>query len=192
PVQAFASTDFEDTSPLVVGEIRLTRTFMRSLLSLGYVRETRSTSSSITSDVNTNTFDLLFTHRLAERVTVRINGSLELSENANDSADLEGAQYIAGSFDPVTGPHFTCPAGKLVVTGSGAAKLGQCEVNGNNSVRSQALLLTARLDWQLRKRLGTFAVFRYYDRSGDEELYGNDYNKVNFGVGFRYFYDLDL
>ena len=190
--KAFALTDFDDTSPLVVGEIRVARTFLRSALSLGFTRETRSASSGATSDVNVSTFDLLFTHRLAERVTLRLNGSWEFSENANDTNNLEGASYIQGSFDPVTGPKYECPTGKLIVTGSGPDKIGQCEVGGGSTLRSQSLLLSARLDWQLRKRLGTFAVFRYYDRSGDQQLFGNDYNKFNFGVGFRYFYDLDL
>jgi hypothetical protein len=169
---------------------------------LGYTRETRSTSSAVTSDVNVDTFDLQFTHLLAERVTLRLSGSYEFYESANDSPSLVPAtwghfesdgMFVPGPYSTVTGPVFNeCAGGKLVVTGSGPLKVGQCEVGTAHALHSQTLGLTARIDWQLRKRLGTFAVFRYYDRSGDPELFGNDYNKVNFGVGFRFFYDLDL
>ena len=50
----------------------------------------------------------------------------------------------------------------------------------------------ARVDWQLRKRLSTFVVLRYGDRNGDEQLFGQNYNKYNVGVGFRYDYSLGL
>lgn len=194
PSATATKSDFDDTGPGVVGELHLTRSFLRSSLDLGYSRVTRSTSSAVTSDVDVDTFSLVYTHLLAERVTLRLSGNYELYESANDSPSLVPAEYIVGSVDiDSRRPRYWCPnGGKRVVTGSGVAKVGQCETSEDNALHSQTLGLTARIDWQLRKRLGTFAVFRYFDRSGDEELFGNDYNKVNFGVGFRYFYDLDL
>jgi len=192
---AFTQNDFDDTGPGIVGELQVTRTFARSALSFGYSRETRSTSSAVTSDVNVDTFSFQYSHQLAERVRLGLFGNYELYGTANDNPSLVGAEYVEGSLDPLdpdSTPLYTCPSGKLIETGSGRTRIGQCETSQSNALHSQLLVLSARLDWQLRKRLGTFAVFRYYDRSGDEELFGNDYDKFNFGVGFRYNYDLDL
>ena len=48
----------------------------------------------------------------------------------------------------------------------------------------------ARIDWQLYRRLSTFATLRYGDRNGDELLFGQDYNKFFVSIGFHYDYAL--
>jgi len=184
----YVASDFDDTGPGLVGEFRITRSFTRSALALGYSRETRSTSSNVTSDVNVDTFDLTFTHRLAERVTFRLTGSYQLYETANDSPALVPAAYVQ-----VPEPALACQPGMtLRLMSSGQSILGQCEGGTGNALQSQTFGAAARIDWQLRKRLATFVVFRYYDRSGDAALLGNAFNKYNVGLGFRYLYDLDL
>ena len=50
----------------------------------------------------------------------------------------------------------------------------------------------ARLDWQLKKRLSTFVLFRYGDRNGDVRLFGQNFDKYTVGIGFRYDYALGL
>ena len=117
-------------------------------------------------------------------------GSYEHYVSANNSSQFGPATYIPGSFNPITGPEYACSSGALITNGSGASKTGQCLLGTSSTLRSNFALATARFDWQLRKRLTTFVVVRYVDRSGDAQLFGNAYNRFNVGIGFHYDYNL--
>ena len=41
-----------------------------------------------------------------------------------------------GSFNPITGPEYSCPVGFLVETGSSAGKTGQCRISQRSALHS--------------------------------------------------------
>ncbi len=190
PATTFTPVDFDDTGPGVIGEVLLRRTFERSLLTLSYRRSTEVNSGATTSDVDVDTFTVELRRLLAQRVTLQLTGKFEYLENASDRPQLVPATFDA--FDPLMGANWSCPQGSLQVIGSGSDSLGQCEIGTSTEGNGQRLTLGARIDWQLRKRLGSYVVIRYYDQMGDPGVSGSDYNKYTIGVGFRYAYDLEL
>ena len=200
PTNTFIPVDFDDTGPAMIGTLTVRRSFERSLLTFTYERETQVASGALSSDVNVDTFSLEYTHRLAERVTLGLMGDFNYYVSANDSPQLEPAYFTpvpVTDWNPAAGATYTCgglfgPGGKLIVTGKAPFNFGQCEVGTSSELTGQRLSLGARLDWQMRKRLGSFLYVRYYDQRGDPGLWGNDYNKYLIGVGFKYAYDLEL
>jgi hypothetical protein len=191
PFTDFIPVGFDDTGPGVVGEISVTRELPRGQFALSYSRETRTTSSLFASNVNVDTYSLGWVHRLSPRVTFSLRGTYEHYQSVNDNAQFLPAVY-GGSFNPITGPDYSCPTGFLLTTGTGLSKTGQCEVDARSSLNSDLWTAVARVDWQLRRRLSTFVVLRYGDRNGDVQLFGQNYDKYNVGVGFRYDYALGL
>lgn len=200
PTETFIPVDFDDTSPAMIGTVFLRRTFEHSLLTLSYSRETEVASGALSSDVDVDSFEVQYAHRLAERVTLNLNGSFDYYTSANDSPQLVPAYFTpqpASEWDPAVGAQYTCgglfgPGGKLIVTGNAPNNYGQCEVGTSNELTGQKLTLGARIDWQMRKRLGSFLYVRYFDQRGDPGLWGSDYNKYTAGIGFRYAWDLEL
>ena len=192
PFVDFVPVDFSDTGPGVIGEISIRRVLPRGEVALSYSRETRTTSSLFASDVDVDTVTLGWVHRLNSLLTFTLRGSWEHNESVNNNTQFFPAQYEQGSFNPITGPQYSCPIGFLVTSGSSLNKTGQCRISERSALHSDDWNAEARLDWQLRKRLSTFVFLRYWDRNGDEQLYGPDYNKYNVGIGFRYDYSLGL
>ncbi|HTO06347.1 MAG TPA: hypothetical protein VMR86_04755 [Myxococcota bacterium] len=189
PFHDFLATDFDSVGPGVVGQILVRRALPRGRVQFAYQRETRTTSSLFSSDVDVDTVSLAYIHNLSQRATLSLTGLYEHYESVNDSPVAVGAQYIANSFNPVTGPSFSCPTGgRLTLFGSGANKAGQCQFNARSTLQSDAYYAEARLDWQLRKRLATFVTLRFTDRTGDVQLFGPPYNKFTVGVGFSWDY----
>jgi hypothetical protein len=191
----YVPVEFNDTGPGVVGEISLQRVLPRGQIGLSYWRETRTTSSLFASNVNVDSVSLGFVHRLAPRVTFSLRGSYEHYESVNNNAQFGPATPArdpsgAVIFNPLTGPEYSCFNGSLITTGQGIDKTGQCRVNERSALHSDAWNAVARLDWQLYRRLSTFVVFRFSDRNGDEQLFGQNYDKYNAGVGFRYDYEI--
>ena len=189
PVLSSTLMTFEDTGPGFVGGLTIERKFPRGDLGFSYSRETITTGSLAVSNVNVDSLTLSYVHRLSSLARLTIAGSFEHYVSANDINQFLPASYVDGSFNPITGPEFSCSQGSLVITGSGPSKGGQCELPSSNKLTSNAGNAFVRLDWQLRKRLSTFAVVRYEDRTGDPALFGNPYNRFNVGVGFTYGYD---
>ncbi len=188
----FVPTNFDDTGPGLIGGFSIERALPRGSARFSYQRETINTGSLSSSNVNVDTVELSWVHRLSARATFSALGSYEHYESTNNLTQVGPATYIPGSYNPITGPEFTCSAGGLIVTGSGRNKGGQCSLGSSSSLTSNVVNASARIDWQLRKRLSTFAVLRFEDRVGDVELFGNDYNRFNVGVGFTYAYGLGL
>jgi hypothetical protein len=184
----FVPLTFDDTGPLMIGEVTIERSLPRGRAFLSYSRETRTTSSLAASDVNVDTASATYVHHLSARATLTLFGSYEHYESANKNPSYAPATYVPNSFNPITGPEFSCDTGSLIEYGSGPGKSGQCKTAHQQSLVSDSWNASARLDWQLRKRLSTFVVLRYVDRSGDVQLFGNPYNKFNVGIGFRYDY----
>jgi len=189
PFVDITTASSDDVGPGLIGALSLQRTLSRGNVVLSYSRETRTTSSVATSNVNVDTVSLQYHWRLAEYVTFTAYGAYEHFTSANHFPEIQPATYVADSFNPITGPEFTCAQGSLVETGSGADKGGQCELSAHNRLQSNLWNTWARIDWQLQKRLATFVVLRFNDRSGDPALFGNPYDKWNVGVGFHYDYD---
>ncbi len=185
-------TDFDSVGPGIIGGFSIERVMPRGGIALSYQRETRTTSSLFAADVNVDTVTASYIHRLSSRATLTFLGSFEHYESVDESPQIFPATYIPGSFNPITGPDFVCAEGTLVTQGSGDDKGGQCEVTGSQTLTSNNWFASARLDWQLRKRLSTYAIFRYEDRIGDDLLFGNDYSRFTVGVGLTYAYDLGL
>lgn len=200
PTKTFIPTDSDDTSPAVIGSVTLRRMFERSLLTFQYSRETEVASGALSSDVDVDTFMLDFRHKLSERFTFGLTGEFAYYTSVNDSPQLVGAYFTpvpVTDWDPTAKPAWTCggllgPGGSLQVTGTGGGSYGQCEIGTSSELTGQRLTLNARVDWQMRKRLASFVVFRYYDQQADPGLWGSDYNKYTIGVGFNYAWDLEL
>jgi hypothetical protein len=186
----YVPTNFSDVGPLAIGEITIERVLPRGRAFLSYSRETRTTSSLATNNVNVDTASLSYVHRLSERATFTLYGAFEHYQSADKNPSFSAATYTPDSFNPITGPAFTCTTGTLVEYGSGPNKSGQCRTDHQQTLVSDSWNAAARLDWQLKKRLYTFVVLRYVDRTGDAQLFGNPFNKFNVGVGFRYDYGL--
>jgi hypothetical protein len=187
----FVETDSDNVGPGAIGAVSIQRLFSRGLIAASYSRETRTTSSVSASNVNVDAASLTFKWRLAEYVTFSANGDYEHYESADKIAEVQPAQFA--SFNPITGAEFSCNSGfQLSVTGSGLGAVGQCVGSARSKLTSDLWTASARVDWQLRKRLFTFAVLRFTDRSGDPALFGNPYDKWNVGVGFRYDYAWDF
>jgi len=182
----FVPTDFESVGPGIIGSLTIRRALPRGRAELSYQRETRTTSSLFSSDVNVDSLALAYIHNLAAHATLGITATYEHYKTVNDNPQITGAEYVQNSFNPITGPSFTCPTGSLVLIGSGANKGGQCQIGNSSRFQSDALYGEARIDWQLRKRLSTFVTFRYTQRTGDVQLFGPAYNKFNVGVGFSW------
>ena len=57
-------------------------------------------------------------------------------------------------------------------------------------------ILTGRIDWQMRKRLSSYLITRYYHATTDYsygsggEISLDDDDKITIGVGLRYSWDL--
>src|SRR5262249_13584892 len=147
---------------------------------------TRTSSSLFASNVNVDSYAIYYIHHLAPRVTFNLRASYEHYESVNNNTQFFPAAYVFDSFNPVTGPEYVCLAGSLTTSGSGINKTGQCRISQRSALRSDLWSGVARIDWQLFKRLSTFVVFRYQDRNGDELLFGQNYDKLNAGIGFRY------
>ena len=190
PFVDFVPEDFSDTGPGVIGELSIERILPRGNVSLSYSRETRTTSSLFASDVNVDSVSLSWVLRLNSLVTFSLGGNFEHYVSVNNNTQFFPAQYQQGSFNPITGPQYSCAVGSLITTGSSLNKTGQCRISQRSSLQSDAWTAGARVDWQLRKRLATFVVLRYEDRNGDELLFGQNYNKYNVAVGFQYDYSL--
>ncbi len=188
----YVPTTFDDTGPGLIGAFTIQRALPRGSIGLSFSRETRATGSLNASDVNVDSVELSWIHRLSERATFTLGADYEHYESTNNLEQIGPASYVSGSFNPITGPEFECPVGTLRVTGSGRNKGGQCLLGTRNALASDSTFAFARVDWQLRKRLSTFAVLRYEDRTGDVGLFGNNYNRFNVGVGFTYAYGLDF
>jgi hypothetical protein len=187
----FVPEEFSDTGPGVVGEFTLKRLLPRGEAALSYSRETRTTSSLFASNVNVDTVSLGWVHRLSPRATFTLRGSYEHYESVNNNAQFFPATFD-GVFNPITGPEYSCPIGFLITDGSGINKTGQCRINQRSALHSDSYSAVARVDWQLWRGLSTFAVIRYGDRNGDVQLFGQNYDKYNVGIGFRYDYSLGL
>lgn len=185
----FVPASFDDVGPGWIGALSIERVLPRGVAALSYSRETRTTSSLASSNVDVDTISASYVHHLSARVELTLLGSFEHYVSANNSPSVVGATYTPDSFNPITGPEFTCASGTLVEIGSGASKAGQCEIGNKQTFSSNLWYASARLDWQLRKHLSTFVALRFVDRKGDVQLFGNPYNKFNVGLGFRYDYD---
>jgi hypothetical protein len=185
----FQSERFDSVGPGIVGGLTIRRVLPRGRAELSYQRETRTTSSLFSSDVNVDTAALAYVHNLSSRAKFTLTGTFEHYQTVNDAPVIRGAAYVPDSFNPISGPEFECASGgKLVVGGSGANKHGQCQFADSTALASDAYYGEARLDWQLRKRLATFLAFRYTQRTGDVLLFGPAYNKYNVGIGFTWDY----
>ncbi|MFI5314389.1 MAG: hypothetical protein ACHQ6T_01700 [Myxococcota bacterium] len=190
PYTDYVPTNSSDVGPGVIGEMTLERILPYGSVGLSYSRETRTTSSLAASNVNVDTVSLSYLQHLSARATLTLFGSYEHYVSANNSAGFAPATYVTNSFNPITGPDYTCSSGTLTTTGSGANKAGQCSLGASSTLKSDSWIAVAHFDWQLYRRLATFVTVRYVDRSGDVKLFGNDYNKFNVGIGFRYDYGL--
>ena len=188
----FVKTDTDAVGPGWIGGLSVQRLFARGVLAASYSRETRSTSSVSASNVDVDVVSLTYKWRLAEYVTFTTTGGYEHYQSADKFPQFAPATYVPGSFNPITGPVYLCGAGTLIESGSGLGKSGQCQIDTNSKLKSELWTATSRIDWQLRKRLSTFVVLRWVNRSGDPQLFGNPYDKWNVGVGFKYDFALDF
>jgi len=192
PFTDFVKTDSDSVGPGWIGGLSIQRLFARGALALSYSRETRTTGSLAASNVDVDSVSLTYKWRLAEYVTWTTTGGYEHYLSADRFPEILPAQYVTGSFNPVSGPEFSCSSGTLVESGSGVNKSGQCEINANSRLQSDLWTATTRVDWQLQKRLSTFVVLRFVNRSGDPALFGNPFDKWNVGFGFHYDFALDF
>jgi hypothetical protein len=191
PFTDFIATDFDAVGPGLIGSLTIRRALPRGRVEFSYSRETRTTSSLFTNNLNVDSLALAYIHNLSAHASFGLTATYEHYKTVNDNPQIVGAEYIANSFNPITGPSFACPSGgKLVLFGSGVDKAGQCQIGGTSRFQSDALYGEARVDWQLRKRLSTFVSLRYTQRTGDVQLFGPAYNKWNVGVGFSWDYSL--
>ena len=190
PFRDFVSTDFDAVGPGVIGGLTIRRVLPRGRVQLSYMRETRTSSSTFNSDVNVDDVSLSYVHNLSQRASVTIAGTWEHYVTVNDAPIFTGATYVKNSFNPITGPSFQCATGSLTIIGSGVNKAGQCQTSARSALQSDAIYASARLDWQLRKRLSTFVSVQYIDRTGDVLLFGFPFDKFIVGVGFSWDYSL--
>jgi hypothetical protein len=194
PVETIAPTDFDDVSPALIGTFLVQRAFPRGTLTLSYARETQVNSGALSSDVDVDSVSLNYSHRLSERVTLSLLGEFDYYTSVNDSPQFAAAFFTPVPLSEWTGrPGYTCgglagPGGTLAVEG----QYGRCEIGSSEELRGQRLVGSVKLDWQMRKRLASYVVFRYYDQKSDPGLLGEDFNKYTIGVGFKYSYDLEL
>jgi len=200
PTRTAIPVDFDDVSPELIGTFLLQRVFPRSALTFQYQRTTQVNSGALSSDVNVDFFQLDYRYRATERITLGLVGNFTHYASANDAPAFSPAYFSptpVADWDPATGASWTCgglngPGGKLIVTGQAPFNFGQCEIGTSSELTGQRWTFTAKLDWQMRKRLASYLVFRYYDQTTDPGLLGVDYNKYTVGIGFRYAYDLEL
>ncbi len=167
-----------DSSVGLVGSFGLVRALPRGSASLNYSRESRGESSGYPS-VDVDTFDLSFVHRFSERQRLTLSGSWSKFVSAGDT------QFVNPSFFALVGPNTCIDAGFVVIP---------CLIVGDDEVDSKALRASARLDWQLRKRLFTFVSVNWVDidsaNTGVRRI--SEYNKLLTTFGFRYLYDMEL
>ncbi len=192
---------FSSSSTGVVGSFAITRTFERSLISLGYSRDTRSTGGSGRTNFDIDAFTLSFTHRLAERVKLSLSGNYSLYNSVTEDLPSYAATVIPSLTEPT---RFECAyGGSAKAVGEVPNPLDPLEMIpvyqcfGGSSAEDRAYtILTGRIDWQMRKRLSSYLIARYYHATTDYE-YGSgteisldDDDKITIGVGLRYAWDL--
>jgi len=200
---ALDQTSFSGSSSGVVGSFAITRTFERSLIRLGYSRDTQSTGGSGRTNFDIDSFTLSLTHRLAERVKLSISGNYALQTSVSDELPAYSATVIPSLTEPT---RFECRAGgSAQIVGTvphpqdplDLIPVYQC-FGGSSEEDRTYTILTARLDWQMRKQLNAFVVGRYYHSTKDqslgsgEEIETEDFDKITLGVGLRCAWDVGL
>lgn len=198
---ALDDADFSSSSTGIVGALAITRTFERSLISLSYSRDTRSTGGSGRTNFDIDSFTLSFTHRLAERVKLSLSGNYALYQSVTDDLPSYAAGVNASLTEPTT---FTCAyGGSAQMVGetphpqdpADLIPVYQC-FGGSSAEDRTYTILTGRIDWQMRKRLSSYLITRYYHATTDYsygsggEISLDDDDKITIGVGLRYSWDL--
>lgn len=200
---ALDDEDFSARSTGLVGSFAITRTFERSLIRLGYSRDTQSTGGSGRTNFDIDSFTLSLTHRLAERVKLSISGNYALQNSVSDELPSYAATVIPSLNEPT---RFECAyGGSATAVGEAPNPFDPLEMTpvyqcfgGSSEEDRTYTILTARLDWQMRKHLNAFVVGRYYHSTKDQSLGSGvdieteDFDKITLGVGLRYSWDVGL
>lgn len=195
--------NFSASSTGVVGSFAITRTFERSLIRLGYSHDTESTGGSGRTNFDIDSFTLSLTHRLAERVKLSISGNYSLQDSVSDELPSYAATVIPSLTEPT---RFDCAyGGSATAVGEipnpqdplSMIPVYQC-IGGSSQEDRTYTILTARIDWQMRKQLNAFLVGRYYHSTKDqhlgsgEDIETEDFDKITVGIGLRYAWDVGL
>jgi len=190
-----AAKSFSSSGTGLIGSLIIQRTFERSALRLAYDRDTRSTGGSGRTNFDIDSFTLSLTHQLAARVKLTLSGDYSLYHSVTDEMPNYAAQ--------VSGTSAFCVFGGAPAIAGYQSFAGfnfpvyQCVGGSSEETRDYTSLL-ARVDWQMRTRLNGYFVARYYKALTDQtlgsgiDIQTEDINKLTVGVGFRYFWDLDL
>ena len=165
-----------------VGGLDLERKFARSTLSVSYDRETRPSTGS-SSSVDIDHVRMRLVRRINSRVKASFNAGWRHYKSAADRLALSGGFQLPG-----TGG---CPSGTI----PGQIILFPVCLETttiDNDLDTQLATLGLRVDWQARKRLGTYAMVEWRNQDADGRRNREDYDKVRVLFGFRYLYDTDL
>jgi hypothetical protein len=202
PTNAFIGyEDKTDRGTGLIGGISIQRTFARSILRISYDRDTRSTGGAGQTDFDIDAFRADFVHRLSERVRLTVRGEYTLLHStADEIAPYPASVSIFDAGGGEVGYRATCgglggsaqEVGSFIPPGGSAAIPGfQC-FGGSSEETRKFTIVSARVDWQVRRRMTAYFAARYFqpivDRQGgnSREFRVTDYDKFTFGLGLRY------
>jgi hypothetical protein len=202
-VQSLGQTDLSNSSTGAIGSLLVRRVFARSSLDFQYERDTRSTGGAGKTNFDIDSFTLAWTQRLAERVRLTLSGNYSMYQSVSDQIPAYPASVTATS--PTT---FSsgCAFGGVAtqadlipdpVNPGSQIPVFTC-VGGSSQEKREYTTLIGRIEWQMRRRLNTYVVGKYYHsikdltRGSQSTIRTEDLDKFTFGVGFKYSYDLGL
>jgi hypothetical protein len=190
---SLGTQDVDASSSALIGELALKRSYSRGAVELSYARDTRSTSGSGRTNFDIDSLTLSWTHRLAERVRLRLIANYSMYDSVTDEIPSYPALFsLSGGATPF------CPSGGVAQrVGTTLPAVYQC-VGGSSSETRDYASVIARLEWQLRRRLSSYLTATYRSSQTDQER-GNfgsitteDLDKYTIAAGFRWYHDLGL
>ncbi len=187
------SKNFSSSGTGLIGSLSIQRVFARSLVRLAYDRDTRSSGGSGRTNFDIDSFTLSLAHQLAQRVKLTLTGNYSIYHSATDKMPSYAATFSGGQ------P--TCALGGVEDIVAYTSFLGfpvpvyQC-FGGSSEEKREYTTLIGRVEWQMRRKLTSYVIARYYTAVTDQTL-GNgrefqteDLDKFTIGAGFRYYWDL--
>lgn len=156
-----------------VGSAGIERKTSVSTLSLAYGREI-SPTSGYGGQADVDTLSASYERRLAERLTVRLEGFAQRYESAGDTV-VPGRLVII--IDPISG----LEVARLFVP-----------LLTDSAIDARLMGAGLRLDWRLRKHWSTFLRYGFLDQQSDGDRAIESFDAHRVTVGFRYALPIDL
>ncbi len=175
--------DESDSSSGLVGSLSLTRQLPRGDLTFGLSRDARTGGAGATtsSSIEIHTFFAQLSHRLSDRVKLRLSGSFSDYESIGefDVPILPNAQF----------DDFCVPGSRRrQVPGATGNEAIWCTVEATSEVDLEQLRLDLQVDWRMRKDINAYARFSLIDQDSKGRTL-RSFERHRISVGFRYQFD---